>query len=433
MKNVVIGSGPAGRLASLELGKLNKDVTLIEKSHIAGTCLNEGCMVICALTDITKFIEKNNNFNAYGFIKSQLKIDYKRITEKIKDTQERLRTINEMENKSAGNNIIYGEAEVLENQVSVNGETIDYDKLLIATGARPYIPDIPGSEYGLTSRDILNIDDVPEKLNIVGGGIIACEIANIYSKLGSEVNIFARSKFLKDINDPEINKIILEQLIPEVNLYENCDVESISKNSVKLKNEEEYDGVVLFATGRIANSEIVSDIVKLNDNNTIKVNEMMETSHENIYAAGDVTGGIQLTPIARKEGICAARNMANYPNKISYKDVPQCLSLNMEVSFVEDTEIPENAEIETIEIPGIAGPGTFWNILTKDTGFSKITFDINNNKIKKIVSISPSSGDDVAYLSYLMRNSYDLKDYKNFIEVHPSTDANYKIIKNIWL
>ena len=83
MKNIVIGSGPAGRLGSLELGKLGEEVTLIEKNHIAGTCLNEGCMVKCALTDITKFIENNNKFNSYGFIKSQLDISYEKIVEKI--------------------------------------------------------------------------------------------------------------------------------------------------------------------------------------------------------------------------------------------------------------------------------------------------------------------------------------------------------------
>ena len=86
MKNVVIGSGPAGRLGSLELGKLGEEVTVIEKNHIAGTCLNEGCMVVCALTDITKFIDENNRFNKHGFLKSQLDISYDKIVEKIKET-----------------------------------------------------------------------------------------------------------------------------------------------------------------------------------------------------------------------------------------------------------------------------------------------------------------------------------------------------------
>ena len=101
MENIVIGSGPAGRLASLQLGKLEKEVTLIEKNHIAGTCLNEGCMVICALTDITKFIDMNRKFNSYGFVKSQLDISYEKIVEKIIETQKMLRELNQMENESS--------------------------------------------------------------------------------------------------------------------------------------------------------------------------------------------------------------------------------------------------------------------------------------------------------------------------------------------
>ena len=372
MKNIVIGSGPAGRLGSLELGKLGEDVTLIEKNHIAGTCLNEGCMVICALTDITKFIDENNRFNNHGFLKSQIEVSYDKIVEKIKETQIMLRKLNQMENESV-------EASIEGDTVVVGGESFEYDNLLIATGARPFIPDVKGSEFGLTNKDILKLEDVPEKLNIIGGGIIACEIANIYATLGSEVNVLARSTFLKELGE----------------------------NAVLTDNNEELDGVPFFATGRTPNSEIAEGFVELNDDKTIKVNEMMQTNLSNVYAAGDVTGGYQLTPVARKEGITAARNMAGYGNKMTYDCIPQTLSLNMEVSFVEN----ENAE----------------------TGFTEIDFDKNKNRINKINHISPSSVSDVAYLSYLMRMDYDLDDYGEFIEIHPSTDTNYKIIKNMWL
>lgn len=433
MENIVIGSGPAGRLGSLELGKLGKNVTLIEKNHIAGTCLNEGCMVICALTDITKFINSANKFNNYGFIKSQLDISYEKIVEKIVETQEKLRQLNQMENESFGNNIIYGEARVEGDHVEVNGESFEYENLLIATGARPFIPDIKGSEYGLTNKDILKIDKVPEKLNIIGGGIIACEIANIYSTLGSEVNVLARSSFLKEISD-NAKKYVLEKIIPDVNVYENTNIKEAFKDKILTDDGTELEGVPFFATGRVPNSEIVDGIVELNTNRTIKVDEMMKTNVENIYAAGDVTGGYQLTPVARMEGITAARNMAGYANKVSYNCIPQTLSLNTEVSFVknEKSQCLEDDKA-TIGIPGIAGPHAFWNILTGDTGYTEVEFDKKNNKINRINSISPSSTSDVAYLSYLMRMNYNLDDYGEFLEIHPSTDSNYKIIKNMWL
>ena len=398
MKNIVIGSGPAGRLGSYELGKLGEDVTLIEKNHIAGTCLNEGCMVICALSDISKFIDSNKRFNEYGFIKSQVDVSYEKIVSKIKETQDLLRKLNQMENESVGNNVIYGEASIDENTVNVNGESLEYDNLLIATGARPHIPDVKGSEYGLTNKDILKLDDIPEKLNIVGGGIIACEIANIFSTLGSEVNVIVRSEFLKEI-DEDAKDYILKHIMKDVNVLEHTDISECSKNKVILTNGDELEGVPFFATGRVPNSEIAEGFVDINPDKTIKVNDFMETSRDNVYAAGDVTGGWQLTPVARMEGICAARNMANYKNKISYNSVPQSISLNTEVSFVENEKIGD-VETETIALPAIAGPGAFWKILTGDTGYAKIEFDKENNRIKKINSISPSSVSDVAYLSY---------------------------------
>ncbi len=433
MKNIVIGSGPAGRLGSLELGKLGEEVILIEKNHIAGTCLNEGCMVICALTDISKFIDTNKKFNEYGFVKSQVEFSYEKIVEKITETQEVLRKLNQMENESFGNEVIYGEASIEDNEVKVNNESFEYDNLLIATGARPFIPDIKGSEYGLTNKDILKIDDVPEKLNIIGGGIIAAEIANIYSTLGSEVNIFARSSFLKELS-PKTKKYVLEKIMSDVNIYENTNIAEAFEDKVLTEEGDELEGTPFFATGRTPNSEIAEGIVELNDDKSIKVNEMMKTSVDNIYAAGDVTGGYQLTPVARKEGITAARNMAGYGNKMTYECIPQTLSLNTEVSFVENEKSQcSDDDKATIAIPGIAGPSAFWNILIEKTGFTEVEFNKAKNKINRISHISPSSVSDVAYLSYLMRMDYDLDDYSEFIEIHPSTDTNYKIIKNMWL
>lgn len=433
MKNIVIGSGPAGRLGSLELGKLGEDVTLIEKNHIAGTCLNEGCMVVCALTDITKFIDSNNRFNSYGFIKSQVDVSYDKIVEKITETQVKLRELNQMENESFGNNIIYGEASIEGDTVKVNNESLEYDNLMIATGARPFIPDIPGSEYGLTNKDILKLDDVPEKLNIIGGGVIACEIANIYSTLGSEVNIIARSQVLKEISE-NTKKYVLKNILNDINIFENTNVSEAFKDKVLTDDGTELEGVPFFATGRTPNSEIAEGIVDINPDRTIKVNEMMKTSAENIYAAGDVTGGYQLTPVARMEGITAARNMANYSNRVAYECIPQTISLNMEVSFVENEKSECSDEDKaTITFPGLGGPGAFWNILSGDTGYAEVEFDKSKNKINRINHVSPSSVSDVAYLSYLMRMDYDLDDYGEFLEIHPSTDTNYKIIKTMWL
>ncbi|MDR2967083.1 MAG: NAD(P)/FAD-dependent oxidoreductase [Methanobacteriaceae archaeon] len=459
MTNIIIGAGPAGRLAALELGILEEEVLLIEKKHIAGTCLNEGCMVVCALTDIARFLNNKKHYESLGLMKGNIEISYNKITSKIKKTQEILRKINQEENESVNNKIIYGKANIDDSNAYVNGESYAFENLLIATGSRPFIPDIQGVQYALTSSDILEIEKVPEKLNIIGGGIIAAEVSNIFSSLGSEVNIIARSSFLKEL-DSEIRSYIMNHLYTGVNINENTDILEIKKNKIIIKDNE-FEGQSFIATGRIPNSEIVNDIVELNKDSSIKVNEMLETSTPNIYAAGDVTGGLNLTPIARMEGITAARNMAGYPTKVEYKNIPQSLTLNMDVSFtssnmnngiynnnkianqkpdhnddkISDNHDPNpdnlNDEIESISFPGLAGPGSFWNILGQNTGLSKISVNTKTNEIDSINAISPSSVSDVSYLSFLMRINEDLDKFDEFIEIHPSTDAFYKIMKYI--
>ena len=448
IKNIVIGAGPAGRLGSFELGKLGEETLVIEKKYIAGTCLNEGCMVVCALTDISRFIRNFERYSEIGFIDGNISFDYKAACDSVKKTQLFLRKLNQEENESVNNKVIYGEASVeindedkiivtvkLDNENELqkeeyNGkETLSFEaeNLLIATGARPFIPNIPGAEYALTSSDVLNLEEIPHKLNIVGGGIIATELSNLFSSFGSEVRIIARSEILKDL-EPEIKSYVVKKLIKEVNICENTNVLEITENSIITDNGE-FEGKTLIATGRVPNSEIVADIVELNEDGSIKVNEFFQTSNPHIYSAGDVTGGITLTPYARKEGISAARNMAGYLNKFDDIIVPQSLTLDLDVSFTQRQKGQDGDNVEDVIIPGLGGPHAFWRILRGETGITKVSLNTDTEKIVRASQISPSSIDDTAYLAFLMNMGIEKDDFDDFLEVHPSTDAYYKILK----
>ena len=448
IKNIVIGAGPAGRLGSFELGKLGEETLVIEKKYIAGTCLNEGCMVVCALTDISRFIRNFERYSEIGFIDGNISFDYKAACDNVKKTQLFLRKLNQEENESVNNKVIYGEASVeindedkiivtvkLDNENELQKEeyhgketlSFEAENLLIATGARPFIPNIPGAEYALTSSDVLNLEEVPPKLNIVGGGIIATELSNLFSSFGSEVRIIARSEILKDL-EPEIKSYVVKKLIKEVNICENTNVLEITENSIITDNGE-FEGKTLIATGRAPNSEIVADLVELNEDGSIKVNEFFQTSNPHIYSAGDVTGGITLTPYARKEGISAARNMAGYLNKFDDMIVPQSLTLDLDVSFTQRQKGQDGDNVEDVIIPGLGGPHAFWRILRGETGLTKVSLNTDTEKIVRASQISPSSIDDTAYLAFLMNMGIEKDDFDDFLEVHPSTDAYYKILK----
>ena len=448
MENIVIGSGPAGRLGSFELGKLGEETLVIEKKYIAGTCLNEGCMVVCALTDISRFIRNFKRYSEIGFIDGNMNFDFKTACDNIKKTQKFLRKLNQEENESVNNKVIYGEASVeidgndkiivtvkLDNNNELQKEeyegkeslSFEAENLLIATGARPFIPNIPGAEYALTSSDVLDLEEVPPKLNIVGGGIIATELSNLFSSFGSDVKIIARSEILKDL-EPEIKSYVVKKLINEVDICENTDVLEITEDSIKT-DKGEFEGKTLIATGRVPNSELVADIVDLNEDGSIKVNDFFQTSIENIYAAGDVTGGITLTPYARKEGISAARNMAGYLNKFDDIIVPQSLTLDLDVSFTQKQNNVDEDKVEDVIIPGLGGPHAFWRILRGETGLTKVSLNRETEEIVRASQISPSSIDDTAYLAFVMNMGIGKEDFDDFLEVHPSTDAYYKILK----
>lgn len=429
MTTIIIGAGPAGRIAAAELGKNKEKVILIEKKYIAGTCLNEGCMVICALNDIAKFLNANERFQKLGLIKSNIEISYTEITNKIKKTQEKLRKLEEMENKSLGNEIIYGEAKItIENNkpiVEVNKQKYTADKILIATGSRPYLPKIKGIENAITSKDILNIKQLPEKLNIIGGGMVAAEIANIFSTFGVEVHILARDKILKQLK-PTIREYTIKHLLKKIHIHEKTEAIEIQKDKI-ITSEGELNGLTLVATGRIPNSEIVKDIVETDEKGNIKTDKTMKTSNPNIYAAGDVTGGIQLTPVARKEGIVAGINILGKHVEINYNNIPESLTLDMDVSFIRNTNTKEKPVKEFTE-PGIAGPEVFWKLLNDKTGLTSVQFN-ENNEIIDAFAISPSGVGDTAYIAFLMNMGIVKEDFSKFLELHPSTDTYYKILK----
>ncbi|MGL4669054.1 MAG: FAD-dependent oxidoreductase [Methanobacteriaceae archaeon] len=477
MENIVIGGGPAGRIASMEIANLGRDVTLIEKANIGGNCLNEGCMVIDALNDIAKLMNKAKILENLGVIESKIDFSYSNIIKGVENVQKIIRKIELEEIESLGVNTIFGEAS-LENtgnkRDSITSENINvlvdnnssynFDNLLISTGGRPYIPSINGSEYCLTNKDILNvnkIDKIPENLVVIGGGIIATEIANIFASFGSNVSILARSKFLKEL-DNDTRNYVVKNLLNKINIYENTSVNKISKNKVLATQNEnenndddnynkntnkkieskkhlEFEGKVILATGRVPNSEIGHNIVDIGKNNEIIANKFMKTNINNIYAAGDVNGSWNLTPVARMEGTVAARNMVGLSSQVSYNNIPQSISLDMDVSFLNvSSQNPSESDID-INMPGFAGCGSFWKVPTRQTGMTKVTIanssnsnNNNENAIKYISSISPSSRENIAYLGFLIDNNIDMTNFDKFMEVHPSASNIYKILKSIY-
>ena len=215
MNIVIIGAGPAGRFAAMYAAENGNDVTLIENRFIGGKCLNQACMVVCALSDVSKHIRDAENFNDLGILEYKPSVNYEKITKTIKETQKKIRKIITKETVNTGVEFVQGTASVDADEkiVIVNDEEYPYDKLLVCTGSSPNIPNIKGAENALTYKDTLRLKEVPEKLVIVGGGSTAAEYAGIFSMMGSQVDILCRTQFLKVLDDPEAEEYIVSKLL----------------------------------------------------------------------------------------------------------------------------------------------------------------------------------------------------------------------------
>ncbi|RAP52220.1 MAG: hypothetical protein BZ137_08925 [Methanosphaera sp. rholeuAM130] len=426
MKNIVIiGAGPAGRFAAMDAAEKSNNVTLIEKRHIGGKCLNHACMVVCALADVAKHVSESKNFNDLGIVESQIKLNYTKIAQKIRETQKRIRPILTAETTGTGVEYVRGEATVdAERKVVVvdDEDEYPYDKLLVCTGSSPRLPNIPGVENAYTYKDTLKFKEIPEKLVIIGGGSTAAEYANIFSCFGSQVDVLCRSSFLKMLDDSRTEEYIVANLLKNTIVHENVEIKEITDRSV-ITNYGEIEGTVLLATGVVPNSDIVKDIVEVDKKGNIIVDSHMQTSNPDIYAAGDVIGGLLSTPVSRMEGMVAINNIMDNEVEADYSLVPLTITLNYDVSYLKGDEVNNNGK--ELAIPGAAGPGSFWNMLTGKTGLTKENIDLESGKINNILAITPSSNIALPYMVKAIKDGD--ADFGNFIEIHPSTDGIFKL------
>lgn len=426
-KIVIIGAGPAGRFAAMYAAEKGNEVTLIENRHIGGKCLNQACMVVCALSDISKHLLDARNFNELGVIESEPIINYQKATSLVKETQKKIRHIITNETVGTGVDFVNGTASVNSDEkvVIVNeDDEYPYDKLLICTGSNPFIPNIKGVENALTYKDTLKIKEVPEKLVIVGGGSTAAEYAGIFSSMGSQVDILCKSRFLKILNDDEAEQYIVSKLLNNTMVHENVEIKEITDTSV-ITNYGEIEGKVLLATGVTANSDLVKNIVELDEKGNIIVDEYMQTSNPDIYAAGDVIGGILSTPVSRMEGMAAIKNIMGEKIIPDYSLIPLTITLPYDVSYLKGSQVSDSGI--TVTLPGSAGPGCFWHTLEGKTGFTKENIDPDSNEIHNILAISPSSNIALPYMIKCIKDGKKADEFENFLEIHPSTDGIFKL------
>ena len=429
---VILGGGPAGRIASIRLASAGKEVTLVEYGTIGGQCLHYGCMPVCALNDVARFLQTAGTYRTLGISDSVPEINFPALLREMQKVQKTITSVLDRETRDAGVRVLYGnEGRFDGKQVVVGDAAIPAEAVILATGSRPNIPKIPGIESPgvFTPHTLWHIDHLPKELVIIGGGVMAAEFAYIFSRFGCRVTILSRSSFLKTV-DEHIRKRAIRELAG-VALREQAGLVSVERKGEKLHltiREGGKDTVLecdaaLLAAGLVPRSEMIDGVEK-RPNGDVIVDDRMQTNLPDVYACGDVTGPPFLTPVARFQGIVAADNILGKDRRMDYSAIPQAINLGYELAFCTNG----SRTAKPLVIPGPAGPGTFWSVPASDTGLAKIMVEADGS-IGGICSVSPGGGLIAGYMAFLMKHHFSVHDFEDFIEVHPSTDGVYGLAK----
>lgn len=333
---IIIGGGPGGYTAALEANKLGRKVLLIERDHLGGVCLNEGCIPTKALLHCGKLYKKSTNSSHLGIDsevgsfnwESALKWKEKSVDE-IRDSLANL--LKDIE-------IIQGEASIKDrNSVEVNGQVFQTEHILIATGSTIAKPPIPGldSPYVKFSRDILNLEKLPTSITIIGGGVIGIEFASLFHSVGVDVTIIEMEKTLLPGLEERLAKGLKKALKFSVHL--DTKVKEIIDNRVLFKDKKgehtlESD-IILIATGRTPNGKQFQDL-GITEGHRVIVDDMCKTPLNNIYAIGDVTGKSFLAHGSEKMAHVAISNMFKEEKIMNYNLIPSIVYSEPEIASV---------------------------------------------------------------------------------------------------
>ena len=439
---LVIGGGPGGYVAAIRASQLGKKVVVVEKDKIGGTCLNYGCIPTKALVHRSQVLTSIKEASELGFNVSDYKIDFPKVMAGKDQVVDQL--VSGIDSLMKNNNIrvIYGNAEVEGKElISVTNKKIaakiSYDKMIIATGASPFKLPIEGKDLAgvLTSKEVLELTEIPQSMVIIGGGIIGMEIAFIYNALGCKVKVVEFLPQILTCLDDDASQLIYDEAIEAgISIYVNSKVAAIKKTmddqlvtefELNGKNEFLTSEKILMAVGRKANLaslDLTKLEVELNERaNGIKVNEFMQTSNKNIYAIGDITNIIQLAHVASHQGIIAAQHLAGINQAMEYDLIPSAIFTSPEVGTVginEKTAKAENLDIKVVKCPFMAiGKAIAMN---DAKGFVKLIVNKVNNRVIGGTIVGGHGSDLIAIITQLIKDEVTVDDAIEVVYAHPT-------------
>ncbi len=449
---IVIGAGSAGLVSAYIAAAVKAKVTLIEKHKMGGDCLNTGCVPSKAFIRSAKILAQANRAREYGFKHIDIEYDFAEVMQRIHRVISTIEPHDSIERYSElGVECIMGEARITSPYtVEVNGNTLTTRNIIIATGARPFVPPIPGiedMEY-LTSDNVWQITELPKRLVVLGGGPIGSELTQCFARFGSEVTQIEMLPRILVREDPEVSKIVKKQFEEEgVNVLVSHKALSFKLNGDQKIIVCEHEGneieiefdALLVAVGRKPSIEgfgLEELGISTDKQGTVQTNAYLQTIHPNIYACGDVAGPYQFTHTAAHQAWYASVNalFGRFKKfKTDYSVIPWATFTDPEVARVglNETEAIEKGIEYEVSKYGIDDLDRA--IADEEAhGFVKVLTVPGKDRILGATIVGDHAGELITEYISAMRHRLGMNKILGTIHIYPTLSEANKFTAGVW-
>ena len=436
----IMGAGSAGAAAASKAASLGLRVAVAEQDALGGTCLNRGCIPKKLIVYAADFALHNKIAHDYGWSKSSSHFNWTQFIRSVHKQIDRINTSYQERFEKNGITLLRGHAAFVDaHTIKVDERKITADKILIAVGARPFIPDIPGIEYAITSRELFHLHYLHKRLAIIGGGYIGVEFASMMNALGCRVTVVDTSETILEGFDNDIRKSLQERLsnrgikfinnrtATEIKHYEEGLLLTVSG---KYKKTIAADSI-LVATGRTPNTEkldLDNAQVEMGEKNAIKVDEYSRTSQENIFAVGDCTNRLQLTPAAKSEAVAFVITVfAIQPETVNYGEIPSAVFARPEMASMGMTveqarsEFGDSAKCYSNKFQ----PLMHQLASSEEQVIIKVVVEGESERVIGVHMLGEHAADIIQCLGVAIRKGITKQDLDKAIAIHPTTAEEF--------
>ncbi|GLX14556.1 glutathione reductase [Pseudomonas straminea] len=439
----VIGAGSGGVRAARFAAGYGARVAVAESRYLGGTCVNVGCVPKKLLVYGAQFAEEFEHAEGFGWTPGQASFSWPMLIANKNREIERLNGIYRKLLVGSGVTLVEGHARLLdEHRVEVDGKTYSAERILIATGGWPHVPEIPGHEHAINSNQAFFLEELPKRILVVGGGYIAVEFASIFNGLGAQTSLLYRGDLFLRGFDKSLRTHLHEELGKRgLDVQFNTDIARIDKqpdSSLKatLKDGRTLEAdCIFYATGRrpmLDNLGLENTSVSLDDKGYIEVDDEYQTSAPSILAIGDVIGRVQLTPVALAEGMAVARRLfkPDEYRKVDYRMIPTAVFSLPNIGTVglsEEQAREAGHEVKIFE--SCFRPMKLTLTESDERTLMKLVVDAKTDRVLGCHMVGPDAGEIVQGLAVALKAGATKQVFDETIGVHPSAAEEFVTLR----